>query len=53
MGARGVSTRADIPTTVAIAPVSSAAATTRAQVSLMFLPRCVDTPFKGSIGIRD
>jgi hypothetical protein len=38
-------------TTAAIAPVISAAARTRAQVSLMFLPRSVDTSIKGSIGI--
>jgi len=41
----GVPARADIHTTVAIAPVISAAARTRAHVSLMFLPRSVDTPF--------
>jgi hypothetical protein len=40
-------------TTAAIAPVISAAARTRAQVSLMFLPPSVDTSFKGSIGIRE
>ena len=48
-----MSTKTDMPTTVAMAPVSSAATRARAQVSLMFSPRCVDTPFKGSIGIRD
>jgi hypothetical protein len=42
-----------MPTTVVMAPVSSAAAMARAHVSLMFFPRCVDTPFKGCIGIRD
>jgi hypothetical protein len=42
-----------MPTTVAMAPVISAAANARAQVSLMFSPRRVDTSFKGSIGIRD
>jgi len=49
----GVPKTADIPTTVAIAPVRSAAARTRAQVSLMFFPPSVDTPFKGSIGITE
>jgi hypothetical protein len=49
----GVLNRADMPTTVAIAPVISAAARTRAQVSLMFLPPTVDTSIKGSIGIRE
>jgi|EndMetStandDraft_9_1072997.scaffolds.fasta_scaffold227539_2 hypothetical protein len=39
----GVLTRAAIPTTVAIAPVISAAARARAQVSLMFFPPTVDT----------
>jgi hypothetical protein len=42
-----------MPTTVAIAPVISAAARTRPQVSLMFLPPTVDTSIKGSIGIRE
>jgi hypothetical protein len=50
-GSLGVPTRADIPTTAAIAPVINPAARTRRQVSLMFLPPSVDTPFKGSIGI--
>ncbi len=40
-------------TTAAIAPVISAAARTRAQVSLMFLPPVVDTSIKGSIGTRE
>jgi hypothetical protein len=42
-----------MPTTIAMAPVISATDRTRAQVSLMFFPRRVDTPFKGSIGIPD
>src|SRR5204863_8739647 len=48
----GVSDRAAIPTTVAMAPVISAAARTRPHVSLMFLPPSVDTSIKGFIGIR-
>jgi len=44
---------ADIPTTLAMAPPRSAAARTRAQVPLMFLPRSVDTSIKGSIGIPE
>jgi hypothetical protein len=39
----GVPTWAANPTTVAIAPVISAAARARAQVSLMFFPPPVDT----------
>ena len=39
----GVPKRADIPTTVEIAAVSSAAARTRAHVALMFFPPSVDT----------
>ena len=42
-----------MPTTVAIAPVMTPAARTRAQVALMFPPSPVDTSFKGSIGIRE
>jgi hypothetical protein len=49
----GVPTKADIATTPAIAPVISAAARTRAHVSLMLLPRSVDTSFKGSIGTTE
>jgi hypothetical protein len=45
--------RADIATVPAIAPVISAAARTRAHVSLMFLPPSVDTSIKGSIGIAE
>ena len=47
-----MSDRAAIPTTVAMAPVISAAARTRPHVSLMFLPPSVDTSIKGFIGIR-
>lgn len=50
-GSLDVPTRVDIPTTAAIDPVISPAARTRRHVSLMFSPRSVDTPFKGSIGI--
>src|SRR3954452_12677904 len=49
----GVPKMADIPTTLAMAPPRSAAARTRAQVPLMFLPRSVDTSIKGSIGIPE
>jgi hypothetical protein len=42
-----------MPTTVAMAPVSGAAARARAQVSLMFFPPTVDTSIKGSIGIQE
>jgi hypothetical protein len=49
-GSLGAPTRADMPTTAAIAPVISPAARTRRHVSLMFLPPSVDTSFKGSIG---
>jgi hypothetical protein len=52
-GPLGTSKSADMATTVAIAPVINAAARTRAQVPLMFLPPTVDTSFKGSIGIRE
>jgi hypothetical protein len=52
-GSLGVPRWAAMPTTVAMAPVISAAARTRAQVSLMFVPPSVDTSIKGSIGIRE
>jgi hypothetical protein len=48
----GAPSIADIATTLAMAPVISAAARTRAHVSLMFLPPSVDTSIKGFIGIR-
>src|SRR5262249_40462913 len=46
----GAPKNADMATTPKMDPAISAAARTRAQVLLMFLPRSVDTPNKGSIG---